>query len=273
MKTNHYPSQSILCRSALFRGRTLFVVAGIFLSALTAAAQLPPMVAAPTFNPKSGEYGTALSVSIASTTPGASFRFTTDGRTTPTKTVGTLYSGPVGITATTQFRAIAFKSGLRDSPVRFASYVIGPNFSLSISPFSRSLIAGQSTTFTVTVTPLFGFHDTVNLVFFDPPPGITATFNPASIAGGSGTSTLTIQTNLLASGTYSDFYVEGETATILHAEALALGVDPPPWAPGISYPAGVQVTYQGHTYYALQASFSYAAYPPPSLPQVWNFNF
>jgi hypothetical protein len=272
MKTNHYSCQSIHCCPALSKGRALFVVAALFFSALSASAQLAPQVAAPVFSPKSGEYGTALSVSITTATSKASIRYTTNGQS-PTETVGTLYSGPVSIAGTTQFRAIAFKSGLRDSQLRFASYVIGPNFSLSIGPASRTLIAGQSTTFTVTVTPLFGFHDAVDLSFFDPPPGVTATFTPSSIAGGSGTSTMTVKTNILASGTYSDFFVEGETATLSHAEAFALGVEPPPWAPGISYPAGIQVTYQGHTYFSLQASVSQAAYPPPTLPLVWNFNF
>ncbi|HZP59151.1 MAG TPA: chitobiase/beta-hexosaminidase C-terminal domain-containing protein [Opitutaceae bacterium] len=261
-----------IARRPAFLLRALFATFGVLASALVASAQLKPAVAPPVFNPKSGEYGTALNVTIISTTAGASIRYTTDF-TTPTETHGTLYSGPIHITATTAFRAIAFKAGFRDSQLRAASYVIGPNFDLSIDPQSRTLMAGQSTTFTVTVTPKFGFHGDVDLTFFDPPPGINGTFNPSTIVGGSGSSTFTIKTDIRASGTYSDFYVEGGSGNLFHAVAFALGVTPPPWAPGISYPAGVQVTYDGHTYYSLQANFSDAAHPPPTLPAVWNFNF
>jgi len=264
-----------IARRPAFLFRALFVPIGILASSLVASAQLKPAVAPPVFNPKSGEYGTALNVTITSATVGASIRYTTDF-TTPTETHGTLYSGPIHITATTTFRAIAFKAGFRDSQLRAAGYVIGPNFDISIDPQSRTIMAGQSTTFTVTVTPKFGFHGDVDLTFFDPPPGITGTFNPSTIVGGSGTSTFTIKTDIRASGTYSDFYVEGESggsAALTHAVAFALGVTPPPWVPGISYPAGVQVTYDGHTYYSLQANFSDAAHPPPTLPSVWNFNF
>ncbi len=259
-------------RRPALSARALFVATGILFSSLTASAQIAAQVAPPAFNPPSGEYGSALSVTMASATAGASIRYTTDG-STPTETHGTIYSGSIHVAATTFFRAIAYKAGLRDSQLRAASYVIGPNFDLSIDPPSRTLMAGQSTTFTVTVTPKFGFHGNVDLVFFDPPPGTTGSFKPATITGGSGTSTFTIKTDIRASGTYSNFYVEGESGSLFHAVSFALGVTPPPWAPGISYPAGVQVTYDGHTYYSLQANFSDAAHPPPTLPAVWNFNF
>jgi len=272
MNTNQ---QLMITRRPAFLARAFLVVAGFLLSALTASAQIAAQVAPPVFSPKSGEYGTALNVTITSATSGASIRYTTDF-TMPTETHGTLYSGAIHITATTTFRAIAFKAGFRDSQFRAAGYVIGPNFDISIDPQSRTIMAGQSTTFTVTVTPKFGFHGDVDLIFASTPRGISGTFNPPTIVGGSGKSTFTIKTNILASSTYSDFYVEGESgnsAGLTHAVAFALAVTPPPWAPGISYPAGVQVTYDGHTYYSLQASFSDAAHPPPTLPAVWNFNF
>lgn len=272
MKTN----QLFLISRPAFAIRALFVVIGVFVSALVASAQLKPAVAPPVFHPKSGEYAAALSVSITCATPGASIRYTTDGKTTPTETVGAVYSGPIHITATTFFRAIAYKAGFRDSPLRAASYVIGPNYDITIDPQSRTIVAGQSTTFTVTITPKFGFHGDVDLSFDTTAAGLTGSFNPVTIVGGSGTSTFTLKTTILASGTYSDFYVLGESgnsAALTHAVPFALGVTPPPWTPGVSYPAGVQVTYGGHTYFSLQANFSDAAHPPPTLPAVWNFNF
>lgn len=80
-------------------------------------------VAAPTFNPGSGTYTTAQSVTIASSTAGASIRYTSDG-STPTPTTGTPYTGPVIVNSSSTLRAIAFKTGMTDSTVTSASYII-----------------------------------------------------------------------------------------------------------------------------------------------------
>ena len=56
-------------------------------------------------------------VTISTTTSGATIRYTTDG-TTPTETVGTVYSSPVSISAATAtLQAIAYASGMSDSAV------------------------------------------------------------------------------------------------------------------------------------------------------------
>ena len=55
--------------------------------------------AAPTFNPAAGSYGSAQSVTISTTTGGATIRYTTDG-STPSETAGTVYSSAVNISVT-----------------------------------------------------------------------------------------------------------------------------------------------------------------------------
>ncbi len=91
--------------------------------------QLIISVVAPTFSPALGTYASAQTVTITTTTSGAQIVYTTDG-STPTEsggtvTHGTLYSGPISISATTTLNAMAFKSGL-DSPVTTGTYTIGP---------------------------------------------------------------------------------------------------------------------------------------------------
>jgi alpha-galactosidase len=81
-------------------------------------------VAAPTFSPAGGTYASAPSVTISTTTSGASIRYTLDG-STPGETAGTLYSGPVNIAATATLKAIAYESGMTDSTVTSALYTIG----------------------------------------------------------------------------------------------------------------------------------------------------
>lgn len=87
--------------------------------------QTPPasQVAAPIFSPGGGTYTSAQTVTITTATSGATIRYTTNG-TTPTATSGTVYSGPVSISATTTLRAIAYKSGMADSSVTVATYTI-----------------------------------------------------------------------------------------------------------------------------------------------------
>ncbi len=55
---------------------------------------------------RAGAYGPAQSVTISTTTGGATIRYTTDG-STPSATAGTMYSTPVSISATTTLNAIA----------------------------------------------------------------------------------------------------------------------------------------------------------------------
>jgi hypothetical protein len=90
---------------------------------VSATYTLPPQVAPPVFNPAGGVYTTTQTVSISTATPGATIRYTTDG-STPSETVGTVYAGPITVSATTTVNAIAYKSGDFDSSLATANYVI-----------------------------------------------------------------------------------------------------------------------------------------------------
>jgi hypothetical protein len=69
-----------------------------------------------------------------------------------------------------------------------------PDFSLSASPASRSVVQGSGTSFTATVAAGNGFAGSVGLSVRGLPTGATGSFNPASIAT-SGTSTLNVSTS------------------------------------------------------------------------------
>jgi len=115
-----------------------------------------PQVATPTFNPGGGSYTTAQSVTISTTTSGASIRYTTDG-TTPSETAGTLYSGPVAISSTTMLKAIAYASGMSDSAVASATYSFGPG-PLAIAATSESGDDGGGHTVAMTIDGNFGTY-------------------------------------------------------------------------------------------------------------------
>jgi uncharacterized protein (DUF2141 family) len=82
-------------------------------------------VAAPSFSPGGGTYTSAQSVTLTTATSGASIRYTTDG-STPSSTSGAVYSGPIGISATTTLNAIAYTSSASSS-VSSATYTINPS--------------------------------------------------------------------------------------------------------------------------------------------------
>jgi hypothetical protein len=76
----------------------------------------------PSFSPAPGTYTASVTVSIFSTTAGATMYYTTDG-TTPT-TSSNKYNGPFTITTTTTVKAIATAPGLANSSVSNAPYTI-----------------------------------------------------------------------------------------------------------------------------------------------------
>jgi len=103
-----------------------------------------PAATAPTFSPSGGTYTSVQSVTISSTTSGASIRYTLDG-STPTETNGVLYSGSANISSTATFMAIAYGNGFANSTVTTATYTINlptqvaaPTFSSAAGTYSSA---------------------------------------------------------------------------------------------------------------------------------------
>ena len=80
-------------------------------------------VATPTFSILAGTYAQSQSVVIATTTPGAAIRYTTNGAN-PTSTYGFVYAGPVVVSKTQTLKAVAYAAGKLDSAIATAAYVI-----------------------------------------------------------------------------------------------------------------------------------------------------
>ena len=83
----------------------------------------PSTVAAPAFSPLPGTYASAVDVTITTTTPGATIRYTTDG-STPTETTGAAYGAPVRVADSLTLTAVAFRPGWTASPVSTGQYTI-----------------------------------------------------------------------------------------------------------------------------------------------------
>lgn len=112
-------------------------------------------VAAPTISPNGASSTGSQTITIATSTPGASIRYTTNGDN-PTSSSGTLYSGQFTITENTSvIKAIAYKDGMTDSSVissqGFLILVESPTFGLedSTGGKKRITVSGGTTGATI----------------------------------------------------------------------------------------------------------------------------
>jgi hypothetical protein len=102
-----------------------------------------------------------------------------------------------------------------------------PDFALTATPSSQTVIVGSNTSYTATVTGVSGFTGTVSLSVSGLPTGTSANFNPTSITG-SGNSTLSVSTgSSTASGSYP-LTLTGTSGSLVHTTAVTLTVTSPP---------------------------------------------
>jgi len=87
-----------------------------------------PTAATPIFSPLPNSYSSALTITISSATNGASIFYTIDG--TSPSAASTLYVGPITVSATTTFKAIAQAFGCADSNVATGIYTIAGSGSI-----------------------------------------------------------------------------------------------------------------------------------------------
>ncbi len=105
-----------------------------------------------------------------------------------------------------------------------------PDFSLSASPGSLTILQGANGTSTITVTPVNGFNSSVSLSASGLPSGVTASFNPASTTT---TSTLTLTASSTATTGTATVTVTGTSGSLTHTTTISLTVNP-----GVSF-AGI----------------------------------
>jgi hypothetical protein len=103
----------------------------------------------------------------------------------------------------------------------------GPDFSTSASPSSQTVVAGNSTPYTVNVGALNGFSGTVNFSASGLPSGASASFSPTSV-NGSGNSTMTVTTSTSTPPGSSTITVTGTSGTIVHSTTITLVVSSSP---------------------------------------------
>jgi len=98
---------------------------------VSASFNVTGTVAMPTFNPGGGSYAGAQSVTISTSTPGATIRYTLDGQD-PSLDYGTTYTVPVTISQSATLKARAFLAEWAPSPINSADYTIFGNIAAPV---------------------------------------------------------------------------------------------------------------------------------------------
>lgn len=145
------------------------------------------------------------------------------GGGTSTITICTTTTTPAGAYAIT----VTLASGSLSHSQTFTLVVNVPaSFSLSANPSSQTVVAGASTSYTLSTTAVGGFNGNVALSVTGLPAGTTATFSPTSIAG-AGSSVMTVSTtSSTVAGTYT-LNVAGTSGTLSSNTNVTLVVATP----------------------------------------------
>jgi hypothetical protein len=98
-----------------------------------------------------------------------------------------------------------------------------PNFSITASPASRTILVGTTTSYTSTVAGTSEFTDSVALSVSGLPTGVTASFSPASLVG-SGSSTLNVVTSVTTAAGIYPLTITGTTGAITRTATISLVV-------------------------------------------------
>lgn len=130
-------------------------------------------------------------------------------------------TGSVGFTAGNGYDLV---TGLGSVDAFVMAQALVP-FGVSAAALSpASVVAGTSTTATVTVTPNNGFTGTVNFACSGLPSGATCTFNPATVTNGTGSTQLTIQTAANTAAGTTQVTVKGTSGTTSASTTVSLAV-------------------------------------------------
>jgi hypothetical protein len=136
----------------------------------------------------------------------------------------------------------------------FVNPPTAPDFSLCATPASLTINTGASDKYTISTSPINGFSNDVGLTVSGVPTGVTASFNPNPIAGGAGSSILTIKVApSAAAGTYP-LLITGTGGSITHTMNVTLIVNAVPAFSLSVSPASQTLNVGGNTTYTVSTS-------------------
>ncbi len=201
----------------------------------------------------SGGFSSSISLSATGVPPGTTVSFNPSmipapGTGSSTMTIAVGASTPVG---TYPITVTGNGGGIQHSTTVTLTVTAVPNFTISASPASLSVMQGTAGTSTITTAVSGGFSSSISLSATGVPTGTTVSFNPTTIpAPGSGSSTMTIRVGLNTSmGTYP-ITVTGSGGGTQHTTTVNLTVTAEvnlSWTPSSSQGIAGYNAYRGMT--------------------------
>jgi hypothetical protein len=180
-----------------------------------------------TVNPLNGFSG-SVSLSASGLPSGVTASFSPNP-TTSTSTL-TLTASGTAATGTATVTITGTSGSLQHTTTVSLTVNPAPDFSLSASPTSLTVVQGNNGTSTITVNPLNGFSGSVSLSASGLPSGVTASFSPNPTTS---TSTLTLTASGTAATGTATVTITGTSGALTHTTTISLTVNP-----STSLPAG-----------------------------------
>jgi parallel beta-helix repeat protein len=216
------------------------------------SVEAPQRVATPVFTPNGGAHTGSVSVTLQTTTPGATIYYTTDG-SVPSQS-SNLYTGPMSLGSSAMVKAKAYKSGYSASAEVAASFTITSPFAFSLANGGdKSVVAGSSVMNSINAFLSSGIGQTVSFNVAGLPAGASASFSSATCSPACSTILTISTTGVTPAGTFpitvtsSGGGVTRTTAFTLSV-SLALTVATPTISPdGGNFSSSVSVAIQTTT--------------------------
>ncbi|WP_260736199.1 beta strand repeat-containing protein [Tunturiibacter lichenicola] len=104
--------------------------------------------------------------------------------------------------------------------------VIAPDFTISASPSSATISAGQSATTTLTVTPIGGYNGTLHFSCGTLPTGVACTFTPSSLTPNGTAATVGLTVSTTASGVAAQRSLDRGLSAIAWAGVIFIAFSP-----------------------------------------------
>jgi hypothetical protein len=104
--------------------------------------------------------------------------------------------------------------------------VIAPDFTISASPSSATITAGQSATTTLTVTPIGGYSGTLHFSCGTLPTGVACTFTPSSLTPSGAAATVSLTVSTTAPGVAARRTLDRGLSAIAWAGVIFLAFSP-----------------------------------------------
>ena len=177
----------------------------------------------------SGGFNSAVSLSASGLPAGVTASFSPASIAAPGSGSSTLTftAGSTAATGTSTVTINASGGGVSHSTTvsLTVSATATPDFAVSASPASVSVAAGSSGSSTISTTVSGGFNSAVSLSASGLPAGVTASFNPTSIAApGSGSSTLTFTASSTAAAGTSTITINASGGGVSHSTTISLTI-------------------------------------------------